>query len=325
MRKTGNPTYIGIFVVGATVLAVATVLFLGSLNLFTSTRTFVIYFEESINGLNQGAPVKFRGVPIGRVSDIRIRFNQPPDSFKIPVFVDIDARRLERQLGLLRMNESDNFLEREIGAGLHARLQFVSIITGQLFVELDFVEVPPGYTPPSVQREPLLPEIPAQPSPMAAFSATAAEFLSELGSIDLAGINDALIATLGQAQKTMAEVDAARLSRDLTRTLHNIDTWLANIDVQSVIDEFGRLLPQLSESTAQTLLQAQHSLAILEQLGGQLESMLDPNSALPFAAREALQELSSSSRSLRDLVEFLQQQPGSLLHGRAPQAPLPRQ
>ncbi|MCD8483512.1 MAG: MlaD family protein [Verrucomicrobia bacterium] len=96
MRKPANPTYIGIFVIGATVLGIITVLFLGSLNLFTSTRTFVIYFEESINGLNQGAPVKFRGVPIGRVSDIRIRFNQPPESFKIPVFVDIDARRLER-------------------------------------------------------------------------------------------------------------------------------------------------------------------------------------------------------------------------------------
>ncbi|MCD8483513.1 MAG: hypothetical protein LR015_13145 [Verrucomicrobia bacterium] len=195
----------------------------------------------------------------------------------------------------------------------------MSIITGQLFVELDFVDVPPGYVPGSVQREPQLPEIPAQPSPMAAFSATAAEFLAQLGSLDLAAINDGLVGTLSQLQSTLIEVDAPRLSRDLSATLANVDRWLASVNIQPVLDEFTIWLPQLHESTQQTLQQAQKSLAILEQLGEQLEFMLDPNAALPFAARQTLQEVSASARGLRELVEFLQQQPGSLLHGRAPQ------
>ena len=94
MSKQANKTVIGIFVVGAIALAIAAVLILGSGKFFKQTFRAVCYFEGSVGGLNIGAPVVFRGVKIGSVTDVILRFDSTKLIFTIPVYIEIEPDKI---------------------------------------------------------------------------------------------------------------------------------------------------------------------------------------------------------------------------------------
>ena len=94
MNKKISPTLIGAFVVGAVALIVIAILVFGSGRLFRQSRDFVLYFDNSVNGLRVGAPVKFKGVEVGSVKDIRLQLEQGKLINKIPVIIEIDLGKL---------------------------------------------------------------------------------------------------------------------------------------------------------------------------------------------------------------------------------------
>src|SRR4029453_18820826 len=94
MNKKISPTLIGAFVVGAASLLVVAVIALGSGRLFRQTREFVLYFANSVNGLRVGAPVKFKGVEIGSVKDIRLQLEASQEVNKIPVIIEMVLEKL---------------------------------------------------------------------------------------------------------------------------------------------------------------------------------------------------------------------------------------
>src|SRR5215471_17776495 len=94
MNKKMSPAMIGAFVLGAIALIVIAILVFGSGRLFRQTRDFVLYFDNSVNGLRVGAPVKFKGVEIGSVKDIRLLLEKGADVSKIPVIIEIDLEKL---------------------------------------------------------------------------------------------------------------------------------------------------------------------------------------------------------------------------------------
>jgi paraquat-inducible protein B len=95
MRKRANPAVIGGFVVGAVALTVIGVLLLGVGRFLTEQRTYVLYFEDSVEGLSVGAPVTQQGVRIGSVSDIQVQYLAREGEFRIPVFIDIEPGRVK--------------------------------------------------------------------------------------------------------------------------------------------------------------------------------------------------------------------------------------
>ena len=94
MSTKVSPTLIGAFVIGAVALIVIAILLLGSGRLFRQTRDFVLYFDNSVNGLRVGAPVKFKGVEVGSVKDIRLQLEKGAEVNKIPVIIEIDLEKL---------------------------------------------------------------------------------------------------------------------------------------------------------------------------------------------------------------------------------------
>src|SRR5215470_19720389 len=98
MGKRVNPTIIGAFVLGAIALGIVAVTIWGSGRLFQKAYNYVCYFPGSVNGLNLGAPVKFRGVQVGNVTDIRLIYKQTNGEPRIPVFLKLDEDRM-RELG----------------------------------------------------------------------------------------------------------------------------------------------------------------------------------------------------------------------------------
>jgi paraquat-inducible protein B len=89
MSRRANPKLVGGFVLAAIGLAVAAALVFGSFTVFEPTRKFVVFFQGTVDGLAQGSQVLFRGVPVGKVVDIGIRYDPRDSSFAIPVIIEI--------------------------------------------------------------------------------------------------------------------------------------------------------------------------------------------------------------------------------------------
>jgi hypothetical protein len=134
MSKPIGKPIIGAFVVGAVALAVAGLFVLGGGQFLKKKYIRVMYFDGSVKGLKVGAPVTFRGVEVGTVTDITIRANPKDLTTRIPVIVEIDPHSIETPGGYL-----GDQLPRMIKRGLRAKLDLQSLVTGQLQIELDYM------------------------------------------------------------------------------------------------------------------------------------------------------------------------------------------
>src|SRR5262249_15885396 len=100
MGKKANPTMVGAFVLGSLAIVIAVIIGLGSSHLFTREHKFVMFFSSDVNGLNVGAPVKFRGVEIGSVKNILLSLGGlgagglQQTQVRIPVIIQLDSRKL---------------------------------------------------------------------------------------------------------------------------------------------------------------------------------------------------------------------------------------
>jgi len=160
MSRRANPKLVGAFVLAAIALLVGAALVFGSFTFFEVTRRFVVFFQGSVDGLTQGSAVLFRGVPLGRVVDVGIRYDPADSSFEIPVIIEIRPNVIGRYSPPAAPNTK--LIEQLINAGLRARLESASLVTGQQVVQLNFF---PG-TPIRLEKTDLpYDQIPTVPSP----------------------------------------------------------------------------------------------------------------------------------------------------------------
>ena len=99
MSTKTNTTTIGLFIVTGVALGVTGLLLFSSSKLFSPTIDRIVYFNESLNGLNEGAPVKYRGVTIGSVKQVMVQFNQATNDVSMPVIIELEEKLLRRRLG----------------------------------------------------------------------------------------------------------------------------------------------------------------------------------------------------------------------------------
>ena len=105
MSKKANKTLIGVFVVAAIVMMTAAVIILGSGKFFAEKHDYIAFFEGSVKGLRNGAPVMFRGVRIGEVTDLALYYQRDDSSFRIPVRITLWA---DKVIGLgIELNDQE--------------------------------------------------------------------------------------------------------------------------------------------------------------------------------------------------------------------------
>jgi paraquat-inducible protein B len=235
MSRRANPKLIGGFVVGAIVLMVIAALVFGIFTFFQNTRRLVVFFEGSVEGLNIGSPVLFRGVPIGKVTQVTIRYNAEKNDLSIPVIIEVNPGVIERldteQGGPFNTTKYNKLLAK----GLRARLESTSFVTGQKAVQLDFFPDTPVVLHNSDIK---LREIPAVPSAMSELMSSA-----ETAAKDLPGLVKAAVATLDRAQGLLSDNNQRAVSQildnatSLVTTLHQDAEKLA-----STIEKADKLL-----------------------------------------------------------------------------------
>lgn len=235
MSRRANPKLIGGFVIGAIVLMVVAALVFGTFTFFQSTRRLVVFFDGSVDGLIVGSPVLFRGVPIGKVTQVTIRYNRDKNDLSIPVIVEVNPGVIEQwdpeQSGPFNTTRYRKLLDK----GLRARLESTSFVTGQKAVQLDFFPDTPIVLHESDIK---LREIPAVPSAVSELMSSA-----EAAAKDLPGLVKSAAATLDRAQGLLSDDNQRAIARildnatALTTTLHQDAEKLA-----STIEKADRLL-----------------------------------------------------------------------------------
>lgn len=327
MSKRANPVLIGAFVLGALSLLVGLIIYLGTVNLFSKEEQFVVYFESSVNGLNVGAPVKFKGVPIGRVNDIRIRWNQDPLSSHIPVFITIDPKTVSDRLGVELDIGDEDVLRQQIRLGLRARMQIESLISGLLFIELDYYPDNPGNFH---QNEYVLKEIPSVPGLLSDITETATQIVARLRRIDFEGTNNRLQRVLERVDQSLQELDTKSLSQSIQETsavvrgvaqsgqIENTLSDLATLlsQLSALVDKADRRVDPLAEEMVAMLADLRQTFQSLRQTARNLDGALSPQSPILLEVRRTLVETSGAARALRELADYLERNPNSLLLGR---------
>ena len=306
MGRRANPALIGAFVLGAIVIAAVAVISIGSGLFFRNTRTFVIFFQGTVNGLERGAPVKFRGVPIGEVRDIRILLTRDSAPNRLPVLIEVDRERLQG-LGASTDATSDERLHELIyDLGLRAQLQQQSFITGLLFVALDLFPdskaefvLPPEKAP--------FPEIPSLPTTLEQARAKIEEIFDRLSRIDF----DALAKSVGGAIDGVSRlVNSPELYADLQALHATLD------EVRGAVADLRTHVSPLSHSVNDTTKDLRGAVQRLQASLDRFDSLIDPSAPLLGGLSATIGEVGDAARAVRLLAEQIDRNPNVLLTGK---------
>jgi paraquat-inducible protein B len=323
MSKKANKTVIGAFVLGALALLVIAVLIFGSGQFLKNKQYYELFFQGSVQGLDVGSPVVFRGVKIGSVTNIALEFNPKQLVFDIPVTIEIQPDKAKR-LGPPPKKEGE-LLKPLIDKGLRGQLQTLSLVTGQLAVALDFFPNEPAKF---VGTEKKYPEIPTVPSTFAQLTKT----IQELPIKDLFAKLDSSVTainTLVSSKETQASVKSLnRALVEATTVMKNIDARIGPLvaSLQNTSDSINTVAVKVSDSMSgerglpaqiQAALEiTRKAVAQAEQTLASVKAMTQENSAMGYELGNALSEMSRSMRSLRVMSDYLERHPEALLIGK---------
>ncbi len=303
MSKEPKYAWIGAFVVGAAALLVAAVLVFGRGKFFDDTAVFITYFSGSVKGLVEGAPVNFRGARVGTVKDVSIVYRQDQDELLIPVLIELDGESVKGLSVVANPSEDPKarrvpLIERMINRGLRAQLALESIVTGQLFVQLDFMPtIAPRYHPEHADG---YAEIPTAPSSYEKVQAT-------LQEIPLTELANKTVSSIGKLEAILAVAQDERIVQKLTTLLVDVKALAEHLDTHS--KSLSRDVKQLSDRSTQAAEQATKTLQGLEEL-------LKKSAPVVSQGAATLDELSSAARTFRRLADYIERNPESLLRAK---------
>jgi paraquat-inducible protein B len=343
MSKRANPALIGAFIVGAIILAVAGVLVFGSGRFLKQTDRYVIFFGGSVKGLDIGAPVSIRGVRVGSVSDVVLLIDRATKEVNIKVVVEIERGKAEQPA-----RENSRALYSELlKRGLKAKLANESLVTGKLYVDLDFYPDTPIKL---ASLDKSNPEIPTVPTDIEKLQMTLGEAIDEIRQYPIRQILD-------KVNRTMAGVDRMVNAPEAMQTLHSFKETVDNLqslvegldgrtqqisgsldqliqtvngrippisrsleqtaqDTRKMLNSIERQVSPMASSLAATSKSVQETLAQANKALVTLEGATAQDSPLRGDLTEALQELTKAARSIRVFTDYLERHPESLIRGK---------
>lgn len=252
---------------------------------------YLLLFQSSVRGLSVGAPVDFRGLPIGEVTAINVETvpsakNPAP---QIAVAIRIYPSRLPTLVGVQSSDESLKgqraALSPMIAKGFRAQLRTGNLLTGQLYVALDF--------------------FPKTPAAQMDWSRKPAVFPTVPGSFD--GLQDSLVSIADK----LDHLPFGALAKDLQDTLKNVNQTVQHAD--AVVQQVGG---EVTPEARKMLEDARKSLAALTRTLDTVDQTVSPEAALPTQAASTLAELAKAAKSLRAMADYLERHPETLLRGK---------
>ena len=325
MSIRANPTTIGLFLIGAIVLAIAGTATLASTTFFEKRSTFISFFQESVNGLERGAPVKFQGVPVGSVTELLIQIDERDKTFQVPVQYEIDVTRLTTQMGAFVNLAQGSVLRQQVADGLRAQLQMESIVTGQLYIELTYRT--DAAAAEFESRPTAWPEIPTTPSLLAALGTGAGSLVADMMKILL------------QVNQMLEEVNMPEINSAVVASAQAVERLVDSPEIRAALQQVPGMTSHVNRTMAEVELLAQRAGAAIEPMQSQVDSatremvatlqslrrtlenthgLLSTDTGLGFGLQQALASLRDAATALTLLATSLEQNPDMLLRGKKP-------
>jgi paraquat-inducible protein B len=256
----------------------------------TVIREMVMYFKDSLRGLSPGAQVDFNGIAVGKVRAINVDFDLKTKAFLFPVTIDIDASGLRgrqvkgKPMPPMTQENYRKSMDILVKKGLRAQLKSGNLLTGQLYVALDF-----------------FPE--AAPVKLVWAEDGTVEFPTVQGQ--LAMIGERVNAVLDKIEK----MPIGEVIEDARKTLATLNDTL---------EKFGKLAQRLDSEVAP---EAVATLSSAKHAADKMEKLLAEDAPMQEDMRAALQELTRAAESMRVLTDYLETHPEALIRGKKEENP----
>jgi paraquat-inducible protein B len=263
---------------------------------YSAKNYFVLLFDESVRGLSPGAPIEFRGIPIGEVIDVKPEFNFQMNKARIPVIVAVEPERISFVGNLPNGVTRESLVDYLIEKGLRAQLRTGNLLTGQLYIALDLF---PDVKPAKIVRGGRYghPEFPTTPTQLEEIGSKVTQLVAKIDKIPIEQIGSDLRDTIQGAKRITNSPELLETVRSLNATVKELQLLTADLRT--------RTTPEVNA----TLEQARKSLAAAE-------SAMNANSPLQNRLLITLDELGRAAGALRNLVDYLDRNPQSLLTGK---------
>ena len=319
MTRKPSKTIIGAFVLGALALIIIGVMTFGAGDYFSRQPTFVMFFDGSVKGLNVGASVVFKGVKVGRVTDISLLYNPKAQSVQIPVLVEIDPHSIMQEKG---WTDPKDFISLLVKQGLRAQLQLQNLLTGQLIIELDFH---PDKPPRLVRSDIRYPEIPTIPSSLEQLTRT-------IEKLPVEELVTKLISAIEGIEKAVTSPELTESIRSLNLAINDVRTLIQNIDgtiqplssdIRGTLEDTRKLvrdfdshaaslqasIDRASDATSKAMEQAERTFGAMEHASA-------ADSPVMYQLSQTLDEISATADSIRALSDYLNRHPEAMLRGK---------
>ncbi|MBK1631807.1 mammalian cell entry protein [Thiohalocapsa halophila] len=263
---------------------------------------YLMIFNGSVRGLNVGAPVSLRGIRIGQVMDIELDFDKQQLDFRIPVLVEVEPERI----GFPEPQSADDqkdarVLRQLVQRGLRAQLKTGNLLTGALYIELDFHS---DAAPAKLTQRQGYSVVPTLPTPLEAATNKITALLDKVNALPIEGIGEDLQAAVGDAREL-----------------------LGSAELRTAVDELSAVLSEARGVTAQLNSELAPKLdAVLGSLQGTLEDasrtlnntneLIGPDAPMSVEAVRTMREVSAAARSLRVMADYLERHPEALIQGK---------
>jgi ABC-type transport system involved in resistance to organic solvents, periplasmic component len=325
MEESKRHVRLGVFLVITLGALVAVLFVLGGRKLFQPTFVFETYFDKSVAGLELGAPVRFRGVPLGVVTEIEtssatyekdVPLNQRREYIVVRAKVSASADEAERM-----QKDAVQMVKR----GLRAQTQLAGL-TGQQYLSIDFLD-PVKYPPLEFEWTPKHTYVPSAPSLTGEIVASAQTFLASLNEVDIRMLSRNLNGLVTDLRSTLKETEVAELSARVQATLakanatfERVDRILATAPIDHTLRKLDAASTQIDALVADGG-DVDRMIRHIDETAQRLDALFGDNQ---YDARVIVQDLRTTADNLRVLSDTVKRYPaGALVAGPPEKVELP--
>jgi len=317
-----HPRMVGAFVLGSVAIVLAAIVLLSSGGWFKTRDRFSIYFPGSVKGLSQGSAITFRGIKVGEVTDVNAFLTGKPDPLvQIEVVFEVRGRVIQAPGGVsnpFRGLTTAAFAKVLIDRGLRARLMSQSLLTGQKYVELDFLPEEPARFG---GLSPLYPELPTTPTALEKLTGRFEDFTAKIAELPLDQMLEDVRGTLQSLRELLQSpgvqgtfTRADRALRTLQPTLEEARVAIA--DTRALVKNLDAQVKDTGGEVQQTMRELRATLDRTDRILGTLGKTLEGTDQTQLTATGALDELARTLKALRALVDYIETHPESLMLGK---------